>query len=88
MFDFKQSPFSLSPLGMLIECSLSAMHDNAQIKSLIALSYTWRTDLWHPVAPAYQCISPNQPVPICAPPWHFLLDLRETSEESIGIDQM
>ena len=64
------------------------MHDDSQIKSFIAWSYTRRTDLWHLVAPAYQCISPYQPVPICAPPWHFHLDLRETSEESIWIDQM
>ncbi|KAI9766464.1 MAG: hypothetical protein M1840_006571 [Geoglossum simile] len=88
-FEIKAPPFSMSPLRMLhSDWEAVPKHGQIPAPSFVALSYSWRTEEWSPVASAYHPPGSKEPVPICKCLWDFLLGLLELGEEGIWIDQL
>lgn len=90
LFEPKQEPFALAQLRMLIayERSRTVIQPPTSVSSFVALSYTWRSDEWKAIAEPYLPLGTDRHVPICKQMWDFLLNLRESDDEGIWIDQV
>lgn len=93
-------PFSNCPLRMIVASDTGIRPK--KIDSYIVLSYAWRPPKdqgngkkhsidpyhWIPLSEVYRPPRGLEEIPLCKRLWDFLLDMRESEEEGIWIDQV
>ena len=56
--------------------------------SFVALSYCWRNPEWEAVSHPFEPLDYEESIPISKCLWHFLVNLLESDEEAVWIDQV
>lgn len=89
LFAVKTGPFSEIPLRMLHSTTKSGSGDKKKsIDSFIAVSYRCPIPEWPDVKDFIDLRVEGKQIPISKQSWHFLLDVRESDQEGIWIDQI